>query len=219
MIAIGVTTRAEPEELLLIAGDPDRVFSVNDFNALQNILIELQKVSTDLYYPNLSLVDNISKCQEGKDMQIWSTNETNGSHFIVIYQNPFLILLLYCLISTWGQTLRRSKQKHNLIFITRDIAKVTHHRRQGSILMETVEGMPCCRGMFWAVSWTGQQRELPEWHHIEHSTGWVHQMQSCSQIVYWTSALMVKDLKPSAFWINLVLYKHKVRRKLMAGIL
>ena len=43
---------------------------------------------------------------------------------------------------------RHSKQKHYSIFLSRDVKRVTNHGRLRSILIETMEGMPCCRGMF-----------------------------------------------------------------------
>ena len=43
------------------------------------------------------------------------------------------------------QTLMRNEQNAGM---SRDVARVMHHERQWNILSKTMEGMPCCRGMF-----------------------------------------------------------------------
>ena len=47
--------------------------------------------------------------------------------------------------------------KHNSIFMSRDIARVMHHWEDNGIWSE-MEGMSCCRGMFWAFFWTWPQK-------------------------------------------------------------
>ena len=46
VIVVGVTSEVDIDELVAIAGDPSRVFTVNDFKALTSILTQLQWVSS-----------------------------------------------------------------------------------------------------------------------------------------------------------------------------
>ena len=66
------------------------------------------------------------------------------------YNFTFIVLNLYHRANSKAQW-----TKHNSIFMSRDVARVTHHGRQWNILTETMEGMPCCpccRGMFWKIT-------------------------------------------------------------------
>ena len=81
--------------------------------------------------------------------------------------------------------------------MSKDIARVTHFRKQLSILVETMDDMSCCRGIFSPLLCVAIERELLECHTAVHSIKLKHQMQTCNQIDYWTCRLMVETLEPS----------------------
>ena len=55
--------------------------------------------------------------------------------------------------------------------------------------------MPCCRGVFQPSPEHGNRGSCSNL--IRYSTQWDHQVQSCSQMIYWTCELMVEILEPS----------------------